>query len=57
MPVSFPDQPQDKYPSASIGTISKIRSMKANGMKVADIANELHISPQTVRYYTKENDA
>ena len=42
------------HPSTSIGTISKIKGMRASGMKVVDIANELHVSPQTIRYYTKE---
>jgi hypothetical protein len=50
----FPEDPRVRHPALSVGTITKIKTMRQQGYKVAAIAKELNISQQTVRRYAKE---
>jgi hypothetical protein len=50
----FPASDKKSNPSVSLGTIRRMREMKAQGYKVAKIAEECEVTEETVRRYLKQ---
>jgi hypothetical protein len=57
VPDPFPLAYRKRHPSISLGTIRKVQALRAEGLTIHAIAEQLELADETVRYYCRPEQA